>query len=170
MYILCMSIFAESILCACHCYLKKIIHKTLFVTISFYVLFLDHVTYQNLPQAGSRMSDVGIHFTSDQNFDYKALLTYAIYLPFFSVIGPSGRGWKWMVIEYGKLDTRSWRTKDPCVMLISYMELVIMGPLCILWYSAVVLLIIIIKKTCRKKVFEMFKILLKGCLLLRDLI
>ena len=42
-----------------------------------------------------------------------------------------------MVIEYGKLDTRYWRTKDPCVMLISYMELVIMGPLCILWYSTV---------------------------------
>jgi len=57
----------------------------------------------------------------------------------FSVIGPSGRGWKWMVIEYGKLDTRYWRTKDPCVMLISYMELVIMGPLCILWYSAVII-------------------------------
>ena len=56
---------------------------------------------------------------------------------FFRVIGVSGRGWKWMVIEYGKLDTRYWRTKDPCVMLISYMELVIMGPLCILWYSTV---------------------------------
>ena len=51
----------------------------------------------------------------------------------FRVIGTSGRGWKWMVIEYGKLDTRYWQTKDPCVMLISYVELVIMGPLCILW-------------------------------------
>ena len=44
-----------------------------------------------------------------------------------------------MVIEYGKLDTRYWRTKDPCVMLISYMELAIMGPLCILWYSAAII-------------------------------
>ena len=46
-----------------------------------------------------------------------------------------------MVIEYGKLDTRYWQTKDPCVMLISYMELIIMGPLCILWYSTVCVIV-----------------------------
>ena len=40
-----------------------------------------------------------------------------------------------MVVEYGKLDARYWPTKDPLVMMISYVELAIMGPLCILWYA-----------------------------------
>ena len=53
------------------------------------------------------------------------------------VIGTSGRGPKWMVVEYGKLDARYWPTKDPLVMLISYVELAIMGPLCILWYVVI---------------------------------
>ena len=39
-----------------------------------------------------------------------------------------------MVIEYGKLDARYWPTKDPLVMSISFLELGVMGPLCILWY------------------------------------
>ena len=41
-----------------------------------------------------------------------------------------------MVIEYGKLDARYWPTnKDPLVMSISFLELGVMGPLCILWYA-----------------------------------
>jgi len=62
-----------------------------------------------------------------------------------------------MVIEYSKLDTRYWRTKDPCVMLISYMELVIMGPLCILWYSTVCA--IINEKPVESKFLRSFKYL-----------
>ncbi|XP_068672107.1 emopamil-binding protein-like [Montipora capricornis] len=54
------------------------------------------------------------------------------------VIGTSARGPKWMVIEYGKLDSRYWLTKDPTVMCISYLELSVMGPLCILWYRSIV--------------------------------
>ena len=51
------------------------------------------------------------------------------------VIGTTGRGPKWMVVEYGKLDARYWKTKDPTVMMVSYIEITIMGPLCILWYA-----------------------------------
>ena len=51
------------------------------------------------------------------------------------VIGTTGRGPKWMVVEYGKLDARYWKTKDPTVMMVSYIEIAIMGPLCILWYA-----------------------------------
>ena len=40
-----------------------------------------------------------------------------------------------MVVEYGKLDARYWKTKDPTVMMVSYIEIAIMGPLCILWYA-----------------------------------
>lgn len=54
------------------------------------------------------------------------------------VIGTTGRGPKWMVVEYGKLDARYWKTKDPTVMMVSYIEMAIMGPLCILWYRAIV--------------------------------
>jgi len=54
------------------------------------------------------------------------------------VVGTFARGPKWMVIEYGKLDTRYWPTQDPLVMSISFLELGLMGPLCILWYHSVV--------------------------------
>ncbi|KAL9955795.1 hypothetical protein ACROYT_G037174 [Oculina patagonica] len=54
------------------------------------------------------------------------------------VVGTTGRGPKWMVVEYAKLDARYWPTKDPLVMMISYVELAIMGPLCILWYRSIV--------------------------------
>ena len=50
------------------------------------------------------------------------------------VIGAFGRGPRWMVVEYGKLDLRYWPTKDPLVMMVSFLELGVMGPLCILWY------------------------------------
>ena len=51
------------------------------------------------------------------------------------MVGTCARGPKWMVIEYGKLDARYWPTKDPLVMSISFLELGVMGPLCILWYA-----------------------------------
>ncbi|CAH3171990.1 unnamed protein product [Porites lobata] len=54
------------------------------------------------------------------------------------VVGTCARGPKWMVIEYGKLDARYWPTKDPLVMSISFLELGVMGPLCILWYRSIV--------------------------------
>ena len=56
-------------------------------------------------------------------------------IQFYRVIGTTGRGPKWMVVEYGKLDARYWKTKDPTVMMVSYIEIVFMGPLCILWYA-----------------------------------
>ena len=40
-----------------------------------------------------------------------------------------------MVVEYGKLDVRYWKTKDATVMVIAYAELFLMGPLCIIWYN-----------------------------------
>ena len=64
----------------------------------------------------------------------KSLFIYSfIHLFIFSVVGTLGRGPKWMVIEYGKLDARYWPTKDPMVMMISATEFFIMGPLCLLW-------------------------------------
>lgn len=51
----------------------------------------------------------------------------------FRVVGTFARGPKWMVVEYGKLDARYWPKKDPLVMSISFLELGVMGPLCILW-------------------------------------
>ena len=78
-----------------------------------------------------------------------------IYCRLIRVIATSARGLKWMVIEYGKLDARYWPTKDPTVMIISYVELVIMGPLCILWYMSIMLL----KGLCHgfKQIFEKSK-------------
>ncbi|XP_032233045.2 uncharacterized protein LOC5508329 isoform X1 [Nematostella vectensis] len=49
------------------------------------------------------------------------------------IVGMFGRGPKWLVIEYGKLDSRYWPTKDSLVMMICAVELLIMGPLCLLW-------------------------------------
>ena len=57
----------------------------------------------------------------------------SIYYYLNSFIGIFGRGPKWMVTEYGKLDARYWPTRDPCVMMVSGVEFLIMGPLCILW-------------------------------------
>lgn len=54
-------------------------------------------------------------------------------------IGILARGPKWMVVGYGKVDLRYWPTKDPMVMGIAYLELCVMGPLCILWYDILIL-------------------------------
>ncbi|XP_001628917.2 3-beta-hydroxysteroid-Delta(8),Delta(7)-isomerase isoform X2 [Nematostella vectensis] len=55
------------------------------------------------------------------------------------IVGMFGRGPKWLVIEYGKLDSRYWPTKDSLVMMICAVELLIMGPLCLLWYHAIIM-------------------------------
>ncbi|CAB4029551.1 3-Beta-hydroxysteroid-delta(8), delta(7)-isomerase, partial [Paramuricea clavata] len=52
------------------------------------------------------------------------------------IVGVLGRGPRWMVIEYSKLDAR-YAEKDPTVMTIVCAEVFIMGPLCILWYNAI---------------------------------
>ncbi|XP_031554026.1 probable 3-beta-hydroxysteroid-Delta(8),Delta(7)-isomerase [Actinia tenebrosa] len=54
------------------------------------------------------------------------------------IVGIFGRGPKWLVEQYGKLDVRYWQTQDPMVMTISAVEMVIMTPLCIIWYHSIV--------------------------------
>ncbi|KXJ18996.1 probable 3-beta-hydroxysteroid-Delta(8),Delta(7)-isomerase [Exaiptasia diaphana] len=54
------------------------------------------------------------------------------------IIGIFARGPKWLVEQYGILDMRYWLTRDPMVMMISAVELVIMGPLCLIWYHSLV--------------------------------
>ena len=54
----------------------------------------------------------------------------------FSFVGSCGRGPKYLVDEYAVMDTRYWPEDDPAVTWISIVELVIMIPLCYLWYVA----------------------------------
>ena len=80
----------ECISVSCSCYLKKIIHETLFARTDFF----DHV--RSYLQAGSQMSDVGIHSVRYQNLNYKVLLTYTIYLPLSELLvlpAVDGSGW-----------------------------------------------------------------------------
>jgi hypothetical protein len=53
------------------------------------------------------------------------------------IIGVLGRGPRWMVVEYRKLDAR-YSGKDPTLMAIVFVEVFIMAPLCILWYNAII--------------------------------
>jgi len=51
----------------------------------------------------------------------------------YRLIGTTGMGPKYLADEYAVLDSRYWPTKDSGVMIISLIELIIMGPLCICW-------------------------------------
>ena len=53
------------------------------------------------------------------------------------LIGTFGIGPKYLADEYAVLDSRYWPLKDSGVMIISFIELFIMGPLCICWYIAI---------------------------------
>ena len=52
------------------------------------------------------------------------------------IIAVLGRGPRWMVMQYRKLDAR-YSGKDPTLMAIVCAEVFIMAPLCILWYNAI---------------------------------
>lgn len=86
--------------------------------------------------------------TTSMSHSDRCSLFFLYYLPFahfiFSrsivflwnlprIVGVLGRGPRWMVIAYSKLDAR-YAEKDPTVMTIVCAEVFIMGPLCILWW------------------------------------
>jgi hypothetical protein len=48
------------------------------------------------------------------------------------IVAVLGRGPRWMVTEYRKLDAR-YSEKDPTLMAIVCAEVFIMAPLCFLW-------------------------------------
>jgi hypothetical protein len=48
-------------------------------------------------------------------------------------VGTLGYGPRYLVDEYGVLDTRYWVVQDPCVTIVSFLEFFVMCPLCYLW-------------------------------------
>ena len=60
------------------------------------------------------------------------IINYNCFL-FHSLVGALGRGPKYLVDEYAILDSRYWPLDHPTVAWISYVELIIMIPLCFFW-------------------------------------
>ena len=50
-----------------------------------------------------------------------------------NLVGIFGYGPKYIVDEYAVLDTRYWVLSDPCVTMVSVLELTVMLPMCYLW-------------------------------------
>ena len=53
-----------------------------------------------------------------------------------------------MVDEYSVLDTRYWVVQDVCVTIVSYLEFIVMAPLCFLWSVCIMNIIGIIRGGC----------------------
>ena len=85
----------------------------------------------------TRCGDVWPACTKKMTFTVFSLLFCYILsimlLPMYRLIGATGIGPKYLADEYAVLDSRYWPTKDPGVMIISFLELLVMGPLCICW-------------------------------------
>ncbi|XP_003385787.1 PREDICTED: 3-beta-hydroxysteroid-Delta(8),Delta(7)-isomerase-like [Amphimedon queenslandica] len=69
---------------------------------------------------------------------YWALLNFALIHPMDLFVGTLGYGPRYMVDEYSVLDTRYWVVQDVCVTIVSFLEFIVMAPLCFFWYRGIV--------------------------------